>query len=114
MCEVEEEPAARVEVQAQKRRAVIRVESEESQDYVRERFVYEDFSQEESDESGFVPCALSEPRGAIHWCDNRCGEKSLRYIQIASLVTEGGGINLCRPRNSEREQTLKVAEWRDC
>ena len=43
----------------------------------------------------------SELRGAIHWCDNRCSEKSLRYTQIASLVTEQGGeartIILCGP-----------------
>ena len=61
MCEVEEQQAARVEVQAQKRRAVIRVESEETQDYVLERCIYGDISQEEVDEIGFVPSALSEP-----------------------------------------------------
>ena len=51
MCEVEEHQATRVEVQAQ----------EETQDYVRERLAHEDFSQEEADEIGFVPSALSEP-----------------------------------------------------
>ena len=56
---------------AQKRRAVIRVESEETQDHVRERCTYEDLSQEEVNESGFVPSALSEPRGVIHRCDNQ-------------------------------------------
>ena len=74
MCEVEEQQAARVEVQGPTRRAVIRVESEETQDDVREMFTCEDFSQEEVNEIGFVPCALREPRGAIHWCDNQCGE----------------------------------------
>ena len=50
MCEVGEQQAARVEVQGPKRR-VIRVESEEAQDYVRERLA---ISQEEADEIGFV------------------------------------------------------------
>ena len=64
MCEVEEQQAARVGVQAPKRGAVIRVESEETQDYVRERFACEDLSQEEANEIGFVPSALSENRGS--------------------------------------------------
>ena len=37
MCEVEDQQAARVEVQGPKRKAVIRVESEETQDYVRKK-----------------------------------------------------------------------------
>ena len=56
---------------AQKRKAVIRVESEEAQDDVRERFTCGDFSQEEVNEIGCVPSASSEPRGAIHWRDNQ-------------------------------------------
>ena len=58
MCEVEERQEARVEVQGPKRR-VIRVES---QDCVRETLA---ISQEDADESGFVPSAPSEPRGAF-------------------------------------------------
>ena len=41
---------------------MIRVESEETQDYVRESLA---ISQEEADEMGFVPSALREPRGAF-------------------------------------------------
>ena len=41
-------------------------------------------SQEEAEQSGCVPSALSEPRGPIYWCDNRCSEKAVRYWQIAS------------------------------
>ena len=59
MCQVEEQRAARVEVQRPKRR-VIRVESAETQDYVRERLAHEETNQEEADEIGFVPSALSE------------------------------------------------------
>ena len=57
-------------------------------------------SQEEADEIGFVPSALSEPREADYWCDNRCSDKAPRYMQIASMVIEEGGeartTNLCR------------------
>ena len=121
MCEVEEQQAARVEVQGSKRR-VIRVDLEETQDCVRERLAHEDISQEEADEIGFVPIASSDFRGAVHWCDNRCSEKTLRYSQIASMVTEEGGevrtINLCRPCHSARlvqqgKQPLKPKEWRE-
>ena len=47
MCEVEEQHAARVEVQGPKRRAVIRVESEETQDDVRERRTHDDLTHED-------------------------------------------------------------------
>ena len=83
MGEVEEQQAARVEVEGPKRR-VIRVESEETQDCVRESLVHEEMSQEEADETGFVPSASSEPRGVYYWCDNRCSDKVLRYMQIAN------------------------------
>ena len=57
-------------------------------------------SQEEAGDMGFVPSAFSEPRGAHSWCDNRCSNKALRSMQIASMVIEEGGeahtINLCK------------------
>ena len=40
MCEVEEQQAARLEVKGPERRAVIRVDSEKTQDYVRKRFTF--------------------------------------------------------------------------
>ena len=64
-------------------RKVIRVESEETQDNVREILA---ISQAEAEEMGFVPSALGEPRGPISGCDNRCSEKTIRYWQIASMV----------------------------
>ena len=48
-----------VEVQSPKRK-VIRVESEETQDYVRESL---NLSREEAEELSFVPSAISIPRG---------------------------------------------------
>ena len=63
------------EVQSPKRK-VIRVESEETQDYVRESL---NLSQEEAEEISFVPSALSIPRGPIFWYDNRCSKQALRF-----------------------------------
>ena len=78
------------------KRKVIRVESEESQDYVRETLA---ISHEEAEEMGFVPSALGEPRGAIHWCDNRKrSETAIRHWQIASMVAEEGGRCFCSNR----------------
>ena len=48
-------------IQSQKRK-VIRVESEETQDYVCEKLA---IAKEEAEEIGFVPSALCEPRGHI-------------------------------------------------
>ena len=61
---------ARAQIQSLKRK-VFRVESEETQDYVRETLAT---SQEEAEEMGFVPSALSEPRGALLLWDNGCSE----------------------------------------
>ena len=58
------------------RKKVIRVEPQETQDYVRESL---NLSLEEAKEISFVPSALSIPRGPMCWCDNRCSEKALRY-----------------------------------
>ena len=120
MCQVEEQQAARVEVQGPKRR-VIRVESAETQDFVRERLAHEEINQEEADEMGFVPSAFSELRGAFYWCDNRCSDEALKCMQIASTVIEEGGevhtINLCKRCYNEKlvqqgKQLLKLMEWR--
>ena len=62
---------------------MIREESEETQDYVCGMLTV---SPEEAEELAFVPSALSEPRGAIYFCDNRCSEKAIRYWQFASVV----------------------------
>ena len=76
---------------------MIRVESEETQDYVCEMPT---ISPEEAEECAIVPSALCEPRGAIYFCDNRCSEKAVRYWQSASMVVEEGGeaytVNLCQ------------------
>ena len=67
---------ASAEIQSPKRK-VIRAESEETQDNVRETLA---ISTEEAEEMGFVSSALGEPRGAIYWCDNRCSEKGHQIL----------------------------------
>ena len=71
-----------VEIQSP-RRKVIRVESKVTQGYVRETLA---ISQEEAEEVGFVPSALSEPRGPIYWCDSRCSEPT-QSICVSSATT---------------------------
>ena len=61
VCEVEEHKARCVEAQQLKRRAVIRVECEETQFHVMERRSCGYSSQEEVEEIGFVPSTASEP-----------------------------------------------------
>ena len=46
---------------------VIRVEYEETQDYVREA---KDMNQEEAEEISFVPSAISVPQKPLFRCDN--------------------------------------------
>ena len=54
------------------KRNIIRVVSEETQDYVREA---KDTDQEEAEELSFVPSAISVPRKPMFRCDNQCSEK---------------------------------------
>ena len=69
------------------KRMVVRGESEETQDYICETL---SISPEEAEELAFVPSAISEPRGAIYFCDNRCSENAIRYWQFASVAVEEG------------------------
>ena len=54
------------------KRKVIRAESEETQDSVRESL---DLGREEAEEICFVPSAISIPQKPMLWCDNRCSDK---------------------------------------
>ena len=72
------------------------MESEETQDYVREAKSTE---QEEMEERIFVPSAVSVPQKPLFRCDNQCSEKTLSYWQLASVVVDEGDeaytTNLC-------------------
>ena len=74
------------EVESQKR-IVIRVESEKTQEYVREA---KSPKQEEVEERIFVPSAVSVPPKMMFRCDKQCSEKSLGYWQLASVVINEG------------------------
>ena len=105
------------EVQSPKSK-VVRMESEETQDFVRES---SNLSQEEAGEISFVPSALSIPRGPVFWCDNRCSDKTLRFGQFASVVIDEGEtahtINLRQQCYNERltaqgQVPLKSWQWK--
>ena len=69
------------------KRRVMRVESEETQDYVRESLA---LSREEAEERGPVPSAISIPQKPFLWYDNRPSEEALSFWQFSSVVTEEG------------------------
>ena len=56
---------------------MVRVESEETQDYVREAMRTE---YEEEEERTFVPSAVSVPLQPLFRCDNQCSEKTLQLL----------------------------------
>ena len=66
---------------------MIRVESEETQDYVREERSTEF---EEEEERTFIPSAVSVPLKPLIRCDRHCSEKTLSYRQLASVVVHEG------------------------
>ena len=69
------------------KRKTSRVESEETQDYVREA---NDMDQEEGEEISFVPSAISVPQKPLFRCDNQCSEKTLSFWQLALVVIKEG------------------------
>ena len=64
-----------------------RVESEETQDYVREA---KDTGQEEAEGLSFVPSAISAPRKPMFRSDSQKSEKTLSFWQLASVVIQEG------------------------
>ena len=58
------------------KRKVVRVASEETQDYVREAKSAE---KEEVEERNFVPGAVSVPQQVLFRCDKQCSVRSLSY-----------------------------------
>ena len=66
---------------------VIRVESEETQDYLKEA---RNVSHEEREEISYVPSAISVPQKHLFRCDNHCNEKAFSFWQFASVVKKEG------------------------
>ena len=79
------------------KRKVIRMESEETQDYVRKAKSAE---QEEVEERTLKPSAVGVPHKMLFRCDKQCSEKSRSYWQLASVVVHEGveayTTNLCQ------------------
>ena len=73
------------EVKSPKRK-VIRVESEETQDYVREA---NDLNQEESEEISFVPSGISVPQKPS-FVTIRCSEKTPQFLAVCVGGDKGG------------------------
>ena len=61
------------------RRKIIRAESEETQDDVREA---KGMDQEEDEEMTFVPSAISVPQKPLFCCDNQCSEKDHKLLAV--------------------------------
>ena len=89
------------------RRKIIRVESEETQDYVREA----KGTDQEAEEMSFVPSATSVPQKPLFRCDNQCSEKTLSFWQLASVVIKEGEesyiTNLCQKCYNESVMAKK-------
>ena len=100
MCEIGgEQQSVRVEAPPQKRRVVISVESDETQDYVSGQRGFEDLGQEETEELGFCSeCVQGTAMCLSHVCDKR---------ELQVIPTEEGGaahtINLCKQCYNEKE-----------
>ena len=61
------------------KRKIIRVESEETQDYVREA---KSTDQEEAEELISVPSAIGVPQKLMFRCDNQCSEKDPQLLAV--------------------------------
>ena len=81
------------------------MESEETQDFVREAKSTE---YEDEEERTFVPSAVSVPLKPLFCCDNQCSEMTLSHWQLASVVViegdEACSTNLCQKRFNKHLQ----------
>ena len=82
------------------------MESAETQDHVSWQQGLEELCQEDTEELGIVPSAVSEAQRSLHMCDNKFTEESFKFFHLAAVVTEEGGaahtINLCKQCNIEK------------
>ena len=99
------------------KKKVIRVESEETQDYVKEA---KSMEYEEEEERTLVPSAVSVPLTPLFRCDIQCSEKTLTDWQLAVVVNEGDEAyttNLFQKcfnqhLQAEGEKPLTIVQWR--
>ena len=83
-----EKSPARVQAPPQNRRAVIRVESAETHDYVSEPQGLEEIDDEKMEDLSFIQSAVSDPRCVLFMCDNKCSKEGFKFHQIAAIVVE--------------------------
>ena len=98
----------KVKAPPQKRRAVARAESVETQDYVaappltsclEQKIEAED--QKTMEEVSFVPSAVREPRWVLDMFDDKCTTKGFKFFEIAAVVSEKR--EACRTRSAVAE-----------
>ena len=109
-------PLSQAKASPQERRAAMRVESAEAEDFVSAL----QWIEEEMEEPSFIPSAVSEPRWALHMCADKCREEGFELFQIAAIVTEGEAVRTIiwwkqcykvrRLKQGEREVT--ASKWR--
>ena len=72
------------------------------------------------EELNFIPGAVSEPRCALHMCENKCREEGFKFYRIVAIVTEEGGaartINLRKQcynvrRLKQGDRDLTALKW---
>ena len=80
-------PGEEGEVIKSPKRKIIGVESEETQDYVREA---NDMDQEEGEEISFETSAICVPQKPSFRGDNQCSEQTFSFWQLASVVIKEG------------------------
>ena len=91
---------------------MIRVESEETQDYVREA---NDMDRQEGEETSFVPSATSVPQKPLSRRDNQRSENTLSFWQLVSVVIEEGEesctTNFCQKCYNEQKGDAPLTKW---
>ena len=101
------------------KRRVFPVDSEETQEYVKEG---KSTKQKEEEERTFVPSAVSVPLKPLFRCDRQCSEKTLTCWQLASAVVNEGDeadtTNLCQKcfnkhLQAKGEEPLTNVKWRE-
>ena len=106
-CVKKQRPLSQAKAPPQKRRAVMRVGSAETQDFVSAPEWIEEEHEEKMEELSFIPIAVSDPRWALHMCDNECREESFKFCYFVANVTQEGEatrtINLRRQSYNVRQ-----------
>ena len=105
MCEVEDQQAVRIEGDPQKRRAVIRVESEETKVTPWSSVVVGILAKKMLRRSALCQVRKVSLCG-LCTCATTNAVKGFKHFQLAAIVSEEGGavrtVNLCEPWHNER------------